>query len=194
MTSCPEPAGGWAIVDDTKVGYEDQDAVFAAAVPASGVRRLVRRPDQPDGDRAARRGGGTRPRRSSTCWSPRTCPAPSRRCARSGAGRSAWPRRGTPSRSCCRSRRGCVTSPACSAADTERPGHRPGGLGRRRTPGLGGRDLRRRPGAGQLRPAAGRLDLLGVLQHGLEGQTDRVDAVAIAGRGAVPVGKDVPQM
>ena len=32
VTSCPEPAGGWAVVDDTKVGYEDQDAVFAAAV------------------------------------------------------------------------------------------------------------------------------------------------------------------
>ena len=36
LTSCPEPEGGWAVVDDATVGYEDQDAVFAAAVQLPG--------------------------------------------------------------------------------------------------------------------------------------------------------------
>jgi hypothetical protein len=31
VTSCPEPEGGWTVVDESKVGFEDQDAVYAAA-------------------------------------------------------------------------------------------------------------------------------------------------------------------
>lgn len=35
VTSCPEPEGGWAVVDDDKVSYQDQDAVYAAAAQLS---------------------------------------------------------------------------------------------------------------------------------------------------------------
>ena len=31
VTSCPEPEGGWTVVDESKVGFEDQDAVYSAA-------------------------------------------------------------------------------------------------------------------------------------------------------------------
>jgi len=35
VTSCPEPEGGWGVVDDAKVSYEDQDAVYTAAAQLS---------------------------------------------------------------------------------------------------------------------------------------------------------------
>jgi hypothetical protein len=35
-TLCPEPEGGWRVVDPAKVGFEDQDAVFAAAMQLPG--------------------------------------------------------------------------------------------------------------------------------------------------------------
>ena len=36
VTSCAEPAGGWVVEDDGSVGWEDQDAVFAAAMQLPG--------------------------------------------------------------------------------------------------------------------------------------------------------------
>ena len=50
VTTCEEPEGGWAVVDDSKVGFEDQDAVYAAAaqLPNYAGSFLDMNADQPD--------------------------------------------------------------------------------------------------------------------------------------------------
>ncbi|GAA2129556.1 hypothetical protein [Nocardioides bigeumensis] len=50
VTTCEEPAGGWAVVDESKVGFEDQDAVYAAAaqLPNYAGSFLDMNADKPD--------------------------------------------------------------------------------------------------------------------------------------------------
>ncbi len=155
VTTCPEPDGGWAVVDDAKVSYEDQDAVYAAAAQlptyagsfidqtsaagsaddASGSIVNVLVTEDPEGAEAALR----------KVWGGPLCVTVSER------------HRG-------RARRDPGRPPGPARSAQQRPAARQAGgrrrLGRRHAPGLGRRGVRRGPRGDPPGPARDSFDSL----------------------------------